>query len=217
MEWTDNGIVLSARRHGESGSILDVLTRAHGRHAGLVRGSKNRALLQAGNGLMVHWRARLEDHLGSFTLELAQARAGALMEGRDALMGLNAFSAVAGAALPERLAYPAVFDAAEILLGAMMQSDFGHWGPLYVRWEAGLLEALGFGLDLSQCAATGQTDDLIYVSPKSGRAVSRGPGADYAQRLLALPGFLLGGLERPNGRELPPARLRLESLGRESE
>jgi DNA repair protein RecO (recombination protein O) len=240
MEWTDNGIVLSARRHGESGSILDVLTREHGRHAGLVRGSKNRALLQPGNGLVVHWRARLEDHLGSFTLELASARAGALMEGRDALMGLNAFTAMAAAVLPERLAYPGVFDAAELLLGAMMENDFSHWGPLYVRWEAGLLEALGFGLDLSQCAATGQTSDLIYVSPKSGRAVSREPGQAYAQRLLALPGFLLGGRQmpdlastrdglaltghflaervlKPNGRELPAARSRLDSLGRESE
>jgi DNA repair protein RecO (recombination protein O) len=240
MEWTDNGIVLSARRHGESGSILDVLTREHGRHAGLVRGSKNRALLQPGNGLVLHWRARLADHLGSFTLELSQARAGSLMEGRDALMGLNAFAAVAGAVLPERLAYPAVFDAAEILLGAMMERDFAHWGPLYVRWEAGLLEALGFGLDLSQCAATGQTSDLIYVSPKSGRAVSRGPGAEYAERLLSLPGFLIGtqnaadlaatraGLAltghflaervmKPNGRDLPAARMRLDSLASESE
>jgi DNA repair protein RecO (recombination protein O) len=240
MEWTDSAIVLSARRHGETGNILDVLTREHGRHAGLVRGSKNRALLQAGNGLMVHWRARLADQLGSFTLELAQARAGALMEGRAALLGLNAFTAVAGAALPERFSYPTVFDAAEILLAAMMDHDFAHWGPLYVRWEAGLLEALGFGLDLSQCAATGETGDLIYVSPRSGRAVSRGGGADYAGRLLTLPGFLLGtnkfpdladtraGLAltghflaervfKPNGRDMPSQRLRLDSLARESE
>src|ERR1700679_2393298 len=110
MEWSDAGLILSARRHGESGSILEVLTREHGRHAGLVRGSKNRALLQAGNGLMVHWRARLAEHLGSFTLELAQARAGALMESRAALQGLNAFTAVASAALPERQAFPTVFD-----------------------------------------------------------------------------------------------------------
>src|SRR6185437_13763649 len=162
-----------------------------------VRGSKNRALLQPGNGLLAHWRARLADHLGSFTLELAEARAGALMEGREALIGLNAFTGVAGVALPERLAYPAVFDAAEILLAGMMEQDFAHWGPLYVRWEAGLLEALGFGLDLSQCAATGQTSDLIYVSPRSGRAVGRAAGADYAGRLLALPAFLLGSRNMP--------------------
>jgi DNA repair protein RecO (recombination protein O) len=241
MEWADAGIVLSARPHGETGTILDALTREHGRHAGLVRGSKNRAMMQPGNGLMLHWRARLAEQLGSYTLELVHARAGALMEGRDALTGLNAFTAVAIAALPERLAYPALFDAAEILLGAMMDKDFAHWGPLYVRWEAGLLEALGFGLDLGQCAATGATQDLIYVSPRSGRAVSRDAGAEYAQRLLALPAFLGGaqtapdlaatraGLvltghflaERvlaPHGRALPPARLRLDALAmRESE
>lgn len=240
MEWTDAGIVLSARPHGESGTILDVLTREHGRHAGLVRGSRNRALLQPGNGLAIHWRARLPEHLGSFTLELAQARAGALMESRQTLAGLNAFAAIAGAALPERMPYPAVFEAAGILLDAMMDQDFSHWGPLYVRWEAGLLEALGFGLDLSQCAATGSTADLVYVSPRTGRAVSREAGAEYAGRLLALPGFLQAttvmpdraatraGLAltgyflaerifKPNGRELPPARLRLDALSGESE
>ena len=241
MEWTDAGIVLSARRHGESGAVLDVLTREHGRHAGLVRGSKNRALLQPGNVLSVHWRARLADHLGSFILELAQARAGALMEARASLAGLNAFTAVAAAALPERMAYPAIFDAAEILLAAMMEQDFSHWGPLYVRWEAGLLDALGFGLDLTQCAATGATADLIYVSPRSGRAVSREAGADYAGRLMKLPAFLSGASEapdlaatragliltghflaervlKPHGREMPPARLRLDALAaRESE
>ena len=239
MEWSDSAIVLSARAHGENGTILDVLTREHGRHAGLVRGSKNRALLQGGNGLMAHWRARLAEHLGSFTLELAQARAGALMESRTALQGLNAFTAVASAALPERIAYPFLFDAAEILLGAMMEQDFAHWGPLYVRWEAGLLDALGFGLDLSQCAATGVTADLIYVSPRTGRAVSRGGGADYAGRLLALPPFMLSSANAPDlaatragllltghflaervfapqGRELPPARVKLDSLARAS-
>lgn len=241
MEWSDSAIVLSARAHGESAVILDVLTRAHGRHAGLVRGSKNRALLQPGNGLKVQWRARLPDQLGSFTLELANARAGALMEDKAALTGLNAFTAIASAALPERLTYPALFEAAEILLSAMMEEDFAHWAPLYVRWEAGLLDALGFGLDLSQCAATGGAADLIYVSPRSGRAVSRDGGADYAERLLKLPGFLLApqnlpdartirdGLIltghflmdrvfRPHSREMPPARLRLDALAaRESD
>jgi DNA repair protein RecO (recombination protein O) len=241
MEWNDDAIVLSARAHGESAVIVDVLTREHGRHAGLVRGAKNRALLQAGNGLKVQWRARLADQLGSFTLELARARAGALMEDKDALTGLNAFTATASAALPERLAYPALYEAGEILLSAMTGEDFAHWGPLYVRWEAGLLDALGFGLDLSQCAATGAATDLIYVSPRSGRAVSRDGGADYAERLLKLPGFLIApqnlpdarairdGLRltghflmdrvlRPHNREMPPARLRLDALAaRESD
>ena len=241
MEWSDSGIILSARAHGESASILEVLTRDHGRHAGLVRGSKNRALLQPGNGVTLQWRARLADQLGSFTLELASARAGALMEDRDSLTGLNAFTATALVALPERLAYPALFEIGEIFLSAMTQGDFAHGGALYVRWEAGLLDALGFGLDLSQCAATGTTGDLIYVSPRSGRAVSRDAGAEYAERLLKLPGFLLTSQNlpdtaairdgllltghflaeralRPHGREMPAARLRLDALAaRESD
>jgi DNA repair protein RecO (recombination protein O) len=235
MEWTDNGIVLSARPYGETGLIADLMTRAHGRHLGLVRGSKTRALLQSGNGLSVTWRARLPEQLGNYAVELARARAGALMESRQSLTGLNAFCAVAGAALPEHQVHAGLYDAAEILLDAMTAEDFAHWGPLYVRWEAGLLEALGFGLDLSQCAATGSVRDLIYVSPRTGHAVSEGAGADYASRLLSLPQFLLGAspapdlaatraglkltghflLERvlaPHGREMPQARLRLDAL-----
>jgi DNA repair protein RecO (recombination protein O) len=243
MEWIDSAIVLSSRPHGENNAVADLFTREHGRHAGLVRGSRARALLQAGNGLSVQWRARLVEQLGSYTLELARARAGALMESRPSLAGLNAFTGVAAAALPEHQAHAPLFDAASILLDAMAAEDFAHWGPLYVRWEAGLLEALGFGLDLSTCAATGQSDELVYVSPRTGRAVSREGGADYAARLLPLPGFLLDPqhvpdlvetsaglkltghflLERvllPHGRSMPPARLRLDALAaqtRESE
>jgi DNA repair protein RecO (recombination protein O) len=158
------------------------------------------------------------------------------MDGRDTLAGLNAFSAMAGAAMPEREAHDTVFAAGEILLDAMMAEDAHHWLALYVRWEAGLLEALGFGLDLSECAATGVTHDLAFVSPRSGRAVSR-PGAGiYANRLFALPGFLLGSangapdsvdildglrltghflLERvlaAHGKAMPQARLKLEAI-----
>jgi DNA repair protein RecO (recombination protein O) len=235
LEWTDNGIVLSSRSYGETGIIADVLTREHGRHLGLVRGSKARAALQPGNSLSLTWRARLPEQLGSYAVELARARAGALMESRESLTGLNAFCAVAGMALPEHQVHAALHNVAEILLDAMTQDDFTHWGPLYVRWEAGLLDALGFGLDLSQCAATGSVRDLIYVSPRTGRAVSQSAGADYAARLLALPQFLLGAslapdmaatraglkltghflLERvlaPNGREMPQARYRLDAL-----
>ena len=235
MEWGDAAIVLSARPYGETGLIADLLTREHGRHLGLVRGSKTRALLQSGNGLAVTWRARLPEQLGNYAVELARARAGALMESRDSLTGLNAFCAVAGAALPEHQVHTGLYDAGEILLDAMTADNFAYWGPLYVRWEAGLLDALGFGLDLSQCAATGSVQDLIYVSPRTGRAVSEGAGADYAPRLLPLPQFLLGAapapdlaatraglkltghflLERvlaPHGREMPQARLRLDAL-----
>jgi DNA repair protein RecO (recombination protein O) len=245
MEWSDDAIVLSSRAHGESGAILDLLTRDHGRHAGLVRGGASRRIrptLQPGNSVHVQWRARLEEQLGSFTCELARARAGELMDSRDALAGLNAFTAVASAAVPERQAHAAVFLGAEILLDAMMADDIDHWLALYVRWEAGLLEALGFGMDLGECAATGVKDDLSYVSPRSGRAVSRDGAGIYASRLFKLPPFLLdvrdgapsrdevaAGLAltghfllervlRPHGKGMPPARLRLDTMAaRESE
>jgi len=238
MEWSDDAIVLSVKPLGESGAVVEALTRNYGRHAGLVRGGASRRMkpiLQPGNTLHVQWRARLSEHLGSFAVELARARAGNLMDARESLIGLNAFHAVASASLPEREAHAPVFEAGQILLDAMMEDGVDHWGPLYVRWESGLLDALGFGLDLSECAATGATDDLIYVSPRSGRAVSRSAGAIYKERLLALPAFLLGsqnavtvddiraGLrlteyflhERvwaPHNREIPAARLRLDEL-----
>jgi DNA repair protein RecO (recombination protein O) len=244
MEWSDEAIVLSSRPHGETGMVLELLTREHGRHAGLVRGGTSRRIkpnLQPGNNVHVQWRARLEEHLGSFTCELARARAGELMDSRERLAGLNAFTAVTSAAMPEREAHAPVFLSAEVLLDAMMREDALHWMTLYIRWEVGLLEALGFGLDLSECAATGVTQDLTYVSPRSGRAVSRDGAGIYAARLFALPAFLLDTsadeptaldigaglaltghflLERvlaPHGRELPPARLRLESIAHESE
>ncbi|MBV9991392.1 MAG: DNA repair protein RecO [Alphaproteobacteria bacterium] len=238
MDWSDDAIVLSVRPLGESGAIVEALTRDHGRHLGLVRGGASRKMkpvLQPGNTLAVHWRARLSEHLGSFSAELAKARAGALMEGREALTGLNAFAAVASAAMPERETHAPVYLGAEILLDAMADDGIDHWGPLYVRWEAGLLDALGFGLDLTHCAATGTTEELVYVSPRSGRAVSRDGGAEYKDKLFKLPPFLLGsqnavgradiaaGLkltgyflnERvlvPHGKELPAARARLESV-----
>mgnify|MGYP001555642316 CR=1 FL=1 len=242
MEWSDAAIVLSSRPHGENGVILELLTRDHGRHLGLVRGGTSRRIrpaLQPGNTLDTHWRGRLPEHLGSFTAELARARAGALMESREALAGLNAVTAIAAAALPERQPYPPVFVAGEILLDAMAASDAAHWLPLYARWEAGLLEALGFGLDLSECAATGATDDLVYVSPRSGRAVSRAGAGIYADRLFKLPSFLNGQggdpspdetrealrltghflgarVLEPHGQAMPRARIRLDSLLSES-
>jgi DNA repair protein RecO (recombination protein O) len=243
MEWSDSAIVLSSRPHGENGVIVELLTREHGRHLGLVRGGTSRRIrptLQPGNTLDTHWRGRLPEHLGSFTCELATARAGALMEGRDSLAGLNAFAAICAAALPERQPYPPVFVAGEVLLDAMAASGASHWLPLYARWEAGLLEALGFGLDLSECAATGATDELVYVSPRSGRAVSKAGAGIYANRLFRLPPFLAGDasddptpdetrealrmtghflLDRvlePHGAVMPQARIRLDSMLSES-
>ncbi|MBI3677051.1 MAG: DNA repair protein RecO [Proteobacteria bacterium] len=239
MEWSDDAIVLSVKPHGETAAILEALTKEHGRHLGLVHGGasrKSKSALRPGNTLRVVWRARLNEHLGSFAIEPARMRAGEMMEHRAALAGLNAFSSVAGAVLPEREPHGSVYDAGEVLLAAMPGHGIAEWGPLYVRWEAGLLDELGFGLDLTRCAATGSSDDLIYVSPRSGRAVSREAGAPYAGRMLKLPPFLLGTqnaapsladvsaglkltahflLERvlaPHGKELPPARLRLETL-----
>ena len=239
MEWSDDAIVLSVRPHGESSAILEALTREHGRHLGLVRGGASRRMkpvLQPGNSVRLQWRARLSEHLGSFTVEPVRARAGDLMEGREKLIGLNALTAIAGVALPEREAHEPVFEVANILLDAMVEDGLAHWGPLYVRWEAGLLEALGFGLDLSHCAATGTMENLRFVSPRSGRAVSGEAGAPYAGRLFALPAFLLGSqngevapgelaaglaltghflLERvlrPQGKDIPGARLRLDAL-----
>ena len=245
MEWSDDAIVLSVKPHGETSAIVETLSREHGRHSGLVRGGasrKVRATLQPGNTLRAQWRARLSDHLGNFSLELALGRAGTMLESRDALAGLNAFTAVASAALPEREPHAPIYAAAEILLDAIAAFDFAHWAPLYVRWEAGLLDELGFGLDLSRCAATDSVDDLIYVSPKSGRAVSRAAGEAYRERLFPLPPFLLGsqnaqptrddiaaGLRltehflrervlEPHGRAVPAARQRLGTLvARESE
>lgn len=244
MEWSDDAIVLAARRHGETDIVLETLTREHGRHLGLVHGGASRRIKSAllpGNALNVVWRARLSEHLGSFVIELRRERAGAILESRDALIGLNAFAAVAREVLPEREPHAPVFDAAEILLDGIAASEFSHWAPLYVRWEMGLLDALGFGLDLARCAATGQTDNLRYVSPKSGRAVSSEAGEPYHDRLFALPAFLIAprdavidakdieaGLrltgyflyERvlgPHQRQIPPARSRLDALaGRES-
>lgn len=239
MEWSDDAIVLSVRPHGETSAIAELLTHGHGRHLGLVRGGASRRVkpvLQPGNLLHVTWRARLNDHLGNLTVELSRARAGDMLESREALIGLNAFCAVVGAAMPEREAHPQVFDAGNILLDAMQEDGVGHWGALFVRFEAGLLEALGFGLDLTRCAATGTVDNLAYVSPRSGRAVSRDAGAPYKERLFQLPGFLLATqnatpdardvadglrltghflLERvlhPHGREMPLARSNLDGL-----
>jgi DNA repair protein RecO (recombination protein O) len=173
--------------------ILEALTRKHGRHLGLVHGGatqRRKSTLSPGNSVRLDWRARLSDHLGAFSVELTRERAGALIEQSDALIGLNAFTEVARAVLPEREPHEAVHEAAEILLNAIASDDFLHWGPVYVRWELGVLDALGFGLDLSRCAATGTIENLTYVSPKSGRAVCADAGAPWREKLLALPAFL---------------------------
>lgn len=192
MEWSDQGIVLSASPHGETSSVARLLTREHGRHAGLVQGGQGRlasSLYQPGNLLSCRWRGRLADHLGRFTCELQEAKAALLLDDADRLAAMRAATAICDAALPEREPHPECFEGLLALLDTLAGD---HWGEVYVHWELSLLAALGFGLDLSACAATGSTDDLVYVSPKSGRAVTRAAGAPYKERLFALPGFLIG-------------------------
>ncbi|MBL6945241.1 MAG: DNA repair protein RecO [Rhodospirillales bacterium] len=191
MEWVDQGIVLSARRHGETSAIVTLLTRRFGRHAGLVRGGAGkrlRGILQPGNTVQARWRARLPEHLGSMMCELTHSYAATVMDDADRLAALSSACALAEAALPEREAHEAVYDGLLVLLQAIEDDT---WPTVYVHWEIGLLGELGFGLDLSECAATGRNDQLAYVSPKSGRAVSLAAGEAYKNKLLPLPAFLV--------------------------
>lgn len=192
MDWRDEGIVLSLRKHGESAVIAHLLTQRHGRHAGLVRGgnsTKMRGVLQQGNEVSVQWRARLEDHLGSFTVELQEGHTARVLSDPGRLSAMLSACALVDACLPEREPHPDLFATLRALLSALPD---GAWAAAYVAWELSLLAELGFGLDLSTCAATGATTDLIYVSPKSGRAVSASAGEDYKDKLLPLPQFLVG-------------------------
>ncbi|MNE08610.1 DNA repair protein RecO [compost metagenome] len=193
MEVQDDAFVLSARAHGDTGAVVELLTEHHGRRAAYVAGGasrKMRPFLQAGARVAADLRSRTSDQLGSARLEPVGEGPAALFDDPLALVGLNAAAAVAQGALPEREAHPGAFYAFEALMGAFVMPEV--WPAIFVRFEAGLLEDLGFGLDLSRCAATGSMDDLIYVSPRTGRAVSREAGAPYADKLLNLPPFMLG-------------------------
>ena len=242
MEFEDDAFVLSARVHGESGAIVELLTATHGKWAAHVAGGASRRMkpfLQAGARMRVRYRARMADQLGAANLEPEGEGPSALFDDALALAGLTAAAAVVGGALPEREPHAGVFYAFEALIVALAQSAV--WPAVMVRFEAGLLEDLGFGLDLSRCAVTGAVDDLIWVSPRTGRAVSAAAGEPYRDRLLALPPFLLSSQGRlapgdiaagltltgrflqefvfgPLNRPLPPARLwlidRLADAGR---
>ena len=190
MQWSDEGIILGVKRHGETSVIADVLTRDHGRYLGLVRGGRSRVqrpVLQAGNSVAAVWRARIEDHLGGFVLEPVKLRAASIMDDPFRLAGLMTLTALAQL-LPEREAHRRLHEASLLVLD-QLEAD-GVWPALLVRWEMGLLEELGFGLDIAQCAATGAREGLAYVSPKTGRAVSLEAGEPWKDRLLALPAFL---------------------------
>lgn len=205
MQWTDDGIVLQARRHGERALVVQLLTREHGRHAGLLRGGqspKTRASWQIGNRMSVTWRARLAEHLGFLAGELLDSNAAKVLDDPLRLGALAAAAALAVAALPEREPHPRAYRGMVDLIAALASND--RWAVAYVEWEMLLLEELGFGLDLSSCAATGATADLIYVSPRSGHAVSAEAGAPYREKLLPLPAFLSAAAPavRPSSRDV---------------
>lgn len=203
MEWRDEGIVLGTRKHGETSAILEVMTRAHGRHLGLVRGGRSRKqqpVLQPGNRVDLLWRARLDEHLGTFQAEAIEMNAARLMDSAVAVYGLQTMAAHLRL-LPERDAHGGLYEALAVMISHLGDADAA--GELVARFELLILDELGFGLDLTQCAATGARQDLAYVSPKSGRAVSRAAGGPWRDRMLALPSFL----QRGSGRRADAASL----------
>jgi DNA repair protein RecO (recombination protein O) len=194
MEWRDEGIVIGVRRHGETSTILEAMTRGHGRHLGLVRGGRSPRLqsaLQPGNSLGLVWRARLDEHLGAYAVEPLTLRAGRLIASGLALSGIVYLGSLLRL-LPERDPHESLFEALELIADRLDDPDLAP--ALVARFEAQVLAECGFALDLERCAATGAREDLIYVSPKSGRAVSAAAGAPYRERLLPLPGFLRPGV-----------------------
>lgn len=194
MEWRDEGVLLVTRPHGEHARIIEVLTPGHGRHAGVVPGGASRRMapvLQPGSDLSLTWRARLDDHLGTFTVEPLRSRSG-LMADRLALAGLTAACTLLHLSLPERDPHPALHAATVTLFDAMQ--TLPAWPALYLRWELGLLDEIGFGLDLGACAVTGATEGLAFVSPRTGRAVTAAAAGAWSDRLLPLPPGLATGL-----------------------
>jgi DNA repair protein RecO (recombination protein O) len=203
MQWTDEGIVLGAKRHGEANAILELMTRAHGRHLGLVRGgagSRLRPVLQPGNRISSTWRARLDEHLGLYVVEGLDARAASFLSVPHALYGITHLAELCRL-LPERDPHPQIHGALDDLLDGLLDARFA--GPGVVRFELQLLAELGFGLDLATCAASGGETDLVYVSPRSGRAVSRQAGEPWKDRLLPLPAFLdEGSVDEPSPQDI---------------
>jgi DNA repair protein RecO (recombination protein O) len=243
MHWTDTAIILSARKHGETSAVVRLFARNHGLAAGIVRGAhskSNRGIIQPGNIVSCTWQARLAEHMGSFKCELLEAGAALIMQDAARLAALTSACAVLETSLPERHPYAKLYGAFREFLDVL--KDGKNWEENYVRLELELLAEAGFGLDLSACAASGTSEDLIYVSPKSGRAVSKEAGEPYKEKLLGLPQFLLfpartGGeyntdeilaglrltgyfldswLLSPHNRKLPAARTRLLEILKET-
>ncbi|HBF60259.1 MAG TPA: DNA repair protein RecO [Methyloceanibacter sp.] len=191
MDWSDEGIFLSGKPLGEANLIAEVLTLEHGRHLGLVRGGQSRRIrptLQPGNLVRVTWRARLAEHLGGYTVELMEAHGARALDDPRALAAIGTIAELVKL-LPERDPHPELYATTLHVLRSFAEPDI--WPALMVYWEFQLLQELGFGLELTSCAATGATEDLVYVSPKSARAVSREAGAPYADKMLSLPQFLI--------------------------
>lgn len=238
-EWTDTAVILSARPHGETSVIANILTAEHGRQAGLIRGgqsSKMKGLLQPGNRVDVSWRARLEEHLGSMQFDLVTPYASVVLDDALRLAGLASVCAIMEACLPEREPARPVFDATDALLQMITSEELGDsWIGGYVRWEMGILSIAGYALGLDKCGVTGETDNLYYVSPRTGVAVTKAGAGSHAPRLLPLPRFLGGESEKTleedlldgmhltghflekqvfglNHQPLPPARQRLTML-----
>lgn len=204
MDWQDEAIVLAARHYGEHDAILTLLTRANGRHLGMLRAGfarRQRPSIELGNRLQASWRARLEEQLGNYQIECLQSVSALLLDQPLRLAALASACGVIDGALPEREPHPEIFSDLDILIAQLTEDiarapadgatdDWLGWLSFYVRWEITLLSDLGFGLDLTHCAVTGETEDLAYVSPKTGRAVTRAAGQVYRDRLLQLPDFL---------------------------
>lgn len=193
MEWVDEGIILGVRKHGETSAVVEVMTRHHGRHMGLVRGGRSRKMqpvLQPGNSADIVWRARLDEHLGSFQIEPVKMRAAQLMEGAIGIYGVQAMAAMLRL-LPERDPHENLFEVFEVIIDHLDKP--ADAGELFLRFELSMLNELGFGLDLSKCASTGSREELVYISPKSGRAVSASAGAPWKDKLFRYPNFLVEG------------------------
>lgn len=209
MQWQDHAIILGVKRLGENSVIAEVMTRARGRHMGLVRSGRSRAMqpvLQAGNLVEATWRARLHEHLGEFRMEPVTLRAARLMETATSVYGVQAMAALLRL-LPERDPHPHLYDALDVILENLQNP--ADAGELFVRFELAVLNDLGFGLDLTECAATGVREDLAFVSPKSGRAVCRAAGMPWADKMLVLPSFLAAGAMAAADRESLAAAFRL--------
>jgi DNA repair protein RecO (recombination protein O) len=202
MQWTDEGIVVGVKRHGEANAILELMTREHGRHLGLVRGgfgSRLKPVLQTGNSVSAAWRARLDEHLGNYTVEGLRLRAANFFSAPHAIYGVTHLAALMRL-LPERDPHAGLYEALDDILGRL--DDAAIAAPLVVRFELQLLSELGFGLDLDRCVATGASGDLVYVSPKSGKAVSRAAGEPWSDKMLRLPAFLRERDVTPANRDL---------------